>query len=74
MLTPEQKRAFASKKALVQTRIDAMSNAIKKNNDLKSAIEAIDTEIAPLVMLKQDCERELAVCGDGISVTIGLVS
>lgn len=51
-----------------------MSEAVKKNNEFKSAIEALDIEIAPLVMLKQDCERELANCGEGISVAIGLVS
>lgn len=51
-----------------------MAEAVKKNNEFKSVIESLDAEIAPLVMLKQDCEREFAKCGDGISVTIGLVS
>lgn len=51
-----------------------MAEAVKKNNEYKSAIETLDAEIAPLVMLKKDYEREFAKCGEGISVTIGLVS
>lgn len=58
----------------MQKGLDAVTEAIRKNNEFKSAIEALDAEIAPLVMLKQEYEREFAKCGEGISVAIGLVS
>lgn len=54
----------------MQGRLDAMLETVKKNAEFKTAISVIDIEIAPLVMLKQDLERELATCGDGISVSV----
>lgn len=55
-------------------RLQALAECQKKNAELKSAIEALDVEISPLVMLKQDLEREISRAREGISVKIEMAT
>lgn len=73
-LTPEQEKNLQKMRSQVLPGLQKLAECQKKNAELKSLIEALDAEISPLVMLKQDLEREIASAGEGISAKIEMAT
>lgn len=73
-LTPEQEKNFLKMRNPILPKLVALQECLKKNAEYKALIETLDIEIAPLVMLKQDLEREISRAGEGISIKIEMAT
>ncbi len=70
VLTPEQSSAFERMRAAVRPRLLVIQEKRKKIVELDAVISALDAQMAPLVMLKQEHEQSLLKSVEGISATV----
>ncbi|MFZ3233135.1 MAG: hypothetical protein WA194_06555 [Patescibacteria group bacterium] len=69
-LTPEQSAIFERMKTAVRPRLLAIQEKRKKIAEFDAAITALDAQMAPLVMLKQEHEQSLLKSVEGISANV----